>query len=99
LIASQWGVVLILVARNCYNAIACKQQMKRTQINTRLLPATVSRIAKECQQRRATNDMVVQTALDHWFTSMTPEEREKFYRSCAIQPFAGNRKKKTVAKA
>ena len=62
--------------------------MQTRQLNVRVQGRLIKRIADEKKNTLATNDIVVEVALDNWFSSKTPTERDKFYRAHNRRPYA-----------
>lgn len=60
---------------------------ERAQLNVRVGKAIKSRVAKDRKNTRFTNDIIVEVALENWFTSQPPESREKYYKAHGRAPY------------
>ncbi len=60
----------------------------RTQLNARVQGRLIKRISDEKKNTLATKDIIVEVALDNWFTSQPPEQRERYYKAHARKPYA-----------
>ena len=60
----------------------------RTQLNVRVCKTLKNRIAQDRKHTFATNDIIVEVALENWFTKLSPEQRDKFYKAHSRRPYA-----------
>jgi hypothetical protein len=60
----------------------------RTQFNARIEQSTKRRIATDRKKFSKTNDIIVEVALENFFTKYTPEERNSFYRAHDRVPYS-----------
>lgn len=60
----------------------------RTQFNVRIEKTLAKRTAIERKTTSTTNDIVVEVALENWFSKYSPEQRLRYYMSHARKPYA-----------
>lgn len=60
----------------------------RTQLNVRVGKSVKNRIALDRKNTFATNDIIVEVALENWFSSQPPDQREKYYKAHTRRPYA-----------
>lgn len=63
-----------------------------TQLNTRVAKTIKQKVSKDRFRTGKTNDIIVEVALENFFTAYSPAQREQFYRSHSRAPYAGLRK-------
>lgn len=59
----------------------------RAQLNVRVGKAIKNRIAMDRKNTFATNDIIVEVALENWFTSQPPDRRERYYKAHGRKPY------------
>lgn len=59
----------------------------RTQLNVRVSKQTKASVSRDKKATGRTNDIVVEVALENFFTKYTPEERSAFYRAHDRVPY------------
>lgn len=60
----------------------------RTQLNVRVAKHVKERVAKDRKSMGKTNDVIVEVALEDFFTRHKPEQRAVFYRNHYRSPYA-----------
>lgn len=60
----------------------------RTQVNVRLSKSTKRRVELDRKSTAATNDIIVEVALENWFSKYAPEDRARFYKAHDRRPYA-----------
>jgi uncharacterized protein YccT (UPF0319 family) len=61
--------------------------MSRVQLNARVAQKIKSRVALDKATTSATADVIVEVALENWFSAFDKEQRAKFYRAHHRKPY------------
>lgn len=63
-----------------------------TQLNVRVAKTLKQKVDKDRFRTGKTNDIIVEVALENFFTAYSPTKREQFYKLHIRKPYAGLKK-------
>lgn len=62
--------------------------MAREQLNVRVSKGNKAQVQRDRKRNSKTNDIVVEVALEYFFSAYTPDQRAKFYAAHDHKPYA-----------